>query len=111
MTNGQTDQDNEWRDYSLAAFERASSNPEDLAALCRRLRDDVTERLEPTLIGLMEEIVSKLNAEGHDLRLYVEPADGEIAYRDRGTAAQPVARLRLAHDSIVSVGFGDFDPT
>lgn len=111
MTSVQTGKGQEWSDYSPAAFERVSSNPEDLAALCLRLRDDVTARLEPTLIGLMAEIVSKLNAEGHNLRLYIEPAGGEIAYRDPGTAAQPVAKLRLAHDSIVSVGFGDFDPT
>jgi hypothetical protein len=98
-------------DYSRRAFEAARDDPEQLVALSRQLADEITDRLRPTLIQLTQAIVDELNAAGHHLTLYLEPTGGEITYRDRGTDEQPAAGLRVAHDSIVSVGYGDFDPT
>lgn len=98
-------------DYSRSAFDAVRDDPAKLAELCRKLHDEVIDRLRPTLVELMQQIVDELNEQGHNLQPFLPPAGGEITYRDRGDGPDPVARLRLAHDSVVSVGFADFDPT
>lgn len=96
--------------FSREAFERLRERPDELRELSAQLCAAVTARLHPLLVTAMEEIVLELNARGHSLQPYGERRQGVVALRDGGPPDGPVAQLRLAHDSVVSVGYGDFDP-
>lgn len=60
------------------------------------------------LIPLVGQIVATLNARGHKLRYYEEPVPGTLVFRD-DTGAGPAYHcdLRLAVDTVISVGFRD----
>ena len=97
-------------EYSRAAFEAVRSDVPQLARLNRQLTNAITERLRSTILEAMEELIAELNSQGHELRPMVDASSGEISFRDDGSTQSPAAGLRVAHDSVVSVGFADFDP-
>lgn len=78
----------------------------------RRLADELAAEVQKVLHDVIKsavsQIVEQLNADGHDLRYYDEPVPGMIALRDdAGDGANYRCDLRLAVDTVISVGFRD----
>lgn len=80
--------------------------------LTDELAADVQEILHEVISAAVDRIVEQLNGSGHNLRHYDAPVPGAIALRDdSGKGAEYRCDLRLAVDTVVSVGFRDtMDP-
>ncbi len=92
-------------EYSKDKFEAAGLNTKEARALADQLQDDVCAELHNVILPKFQEIVSRLNACGHNLTPYEQPRPGDIPYRDQPAMGQCL--LRLACDTVVSVGFAD----
>ncbi len=95
------------RDYSAAAF-AAARDPAQSAELAHQLGDDIARFLEPAIRPRMQQVIDALNALGHHLTDYGQHDPFTLAFRDTGPDGQSEPGLRVAHDSVVSTGFGDF---
>jgi hypothetical protein len=91
--------------YTKAKFEAVGLNTPEARALADQLQDDVDAELHTVLLPKFQEIVSKLNAGGHNLTPYDEIQVGDIAYRDEPTEGD--CHLRLGYDTVVSAGYAD----
>lgn len=76
--------------------------------LSDELQGEVLAMLQDGLCRAVNDIVERLNAHGHNLRLYYPPEPGDLSFRDdRVEAGTYECDLRLGIDIVVSVGFRD----
>lgn len=76
--------------------------------LADQLQAEVLQLLQDCVTTKVNEIVSALNEQGHQLHLYYPPEPGHVAFRDEGrSGGANECDLRLAVDIVVSAGFRD----
>lgn len=76
--------------------------------LASKLEVEVQRILHELIKREVEQIVENLNANGHRLRYYEEPIPGIVTFRDdTGDGVNYSCDLRLAVDTVISVGFRD----
>ena len=93
----------EYSKYSKNEFDKAGINSDRARALADKLQEDVLQELNKEIEAAFLKIVTRLNAEGHDLSPYSEIVPGEYAFRgkeDNGNCG-----LRLACDVVISAGY------
>jgi hypothetical protein len=91
--------------YSKSEFESLTADPAATRKLADQLQDDVVQEVHEAVFTAFLRVVDRLNAEGHDLRLYEELRPGDIAYRDESGEGQ--CNLRLGCDVVISAGYSD----
>jgi hypothetical protein len=93
--------------FSARMFREVADNAPALRELLLHLRAEVLRRLHPVVEPAFREVVSELNATGHNLL----PRDlniGDITYHDIDEAmGGECRRLWLGVDIVVSTGYGD----
>jgi hypothetical protein len=94
--------------YSFDEFSKMTIAPLESSALSEKLAAEIQKELHSVVSLKLEEIVSRLNLMGHNLRFYMDPVPGDISYRDdsRNNGSYN-CNLRLGVDTVVSVGFND----
>lgn len=76
--------------------------------LSDQLQAEVLAELQDGVCRAVNDVVGRLNAHGHNLRLYYPPELGDISFRDdRAEGGTYECDLRLGVDIVVSVGFRD----
>src|SRR6185295_12548929 len=91
--------------YSRSEFESLTADPAAIRKLSDQLQDDVLQEVHEAVFTAFLRVVDRLNAEGHDLRIYEEIRLGDIAYRDESGERQ--FNLRLGCDVVISAGYAD----
>jgi hypothetical protein len=89
--------------YTRERFDALGLDSPEARALADQLQDDVCTELHSVILPKFQEIVSRLNARGHNLTPCDPIEPGVIAYRDEPTEGE--CRLRLACDTVVSAGY------
>lgn len=100
------------RQYAKEDFIAEHSADPTSRHLANALASEVQEVLHEVILQRVGQIVEQLNSRGHNLRHYEEPIPGVISLRDdAGEGRDYTCDLRLAVDTVVSVGFRDtIDP-
>lgn len=94
--------------YAKDDFESEYRSDPKAGHLVDALTADIHEILHEVVSNVVNEIVAQLNARGHNLRYYEDPAPGTIVLRDdSGEGVSYRCDLRLAVDTVVSIGFRD----
>jgi hypothetical protein len=92
--------------FSARSFEASGLDTERTRRLADILADEIQQELHKVIEPSFIEIVEKLNAMGHDLKLYDEIEPGSIAFRDDvETESGYKCKLRVAFDTVVSTGY------
>lgn len=92
-----------YKRYSKEEFEKRGLDSPAARALAVELQDDVTREIHGIVLAAFQDVVQRLNAEGHNL----QPDEiklGDIAYRDVPTSDDE-CHLRLGCDVIISAGY------
>ena len=92
-----------YKKYSKKNFAELGRNTPEARTLADQLEKDVTLELHKIILPKFQEIISKLNAIGHNLRPYEEIEPGDISFRDE--ALEKDCYLRLACDFVISSGY------
>lgn len=94
--------------YSKEDFLAEHASDPNARHLADALTADVQRILHEVISTAVGQIVEELNSRGHNLSNYEEPVPGIVALRDDvGDGANYECDLRLAVDTVVSVGFRD----
>jgi hypothetical protein len=92
--------------FSASAFEAHGVDTEEAMKLADALAEEIQQELHTVIEPKLRDIVKKLNAMGHHLKLYEEPNPGDISFRDDAeTESGYNCKLRVAFDSVVSTGY------
>jgi hypothetical protein len=92
--------------FSASAFEAHGVDTEEARRLADGLAEEIQQEIYVVIEPKLREIVEKLNAMGHRLKLYEVPEPGDISFRDDAeTESGYKCKLRVAFDSIVSTGY------
>ena len=94
----------DYEKYSKRRFEKLVLNSSAARKLADDLQEDVAKEMHGAVLAAFEQIVSKLDAQGHNLTPYDEIEVGDIAYRDE-PEGEP-CYLRLGCDVVISAGYG-----
>jgi hypothetical protein len=94
----------DYEKYSKRRFEELGVDSSPARTLADDLQDDVSEELHGAVLAAFQQIVSKLNAEGHNLTPYGEIRVGDMPFRDEPDGE--TCYLRLACDVTISAGYG-----
>ena len=89
--------------YSKQSFEKLGLSTQAARRLADELQEDVAKEMHSAVLAAFQQIVGKLNAQGHNLTPYGEIEVGDIPYRDE-PAGQP-CYLRLGCDFVISAGY------
>jgi hypothetical protein len=89
--------------YSKHQFESRGLNTPAARKLADELQDDVTEEVHAAVLAAFQNVVERLNAQGHNLQLYEEIRAGDITFRDELVEGQ--CFLRLACNVVISAGY------
>lgn len=92
--------------YSAASFAAIGLNTKQSLELAHELGDEIQDELHAVITDHLLKIVGRLNAMGHNLKLYDPPVPGDISYRDdREDDSGYHCKLRLAVDTVISTGY------
>jgi hypothetical protein len=92
--------------FSAASFVATGLNTKQSRELAYELGNEIQEELHAVITERLLKIVGRLNAMGHDLKLYDPPVPGDISYRDdREDEAGYHCKLRVAVDTVISTGY------
>jgi len=91
--------------YSADNFIKLGLNSGPARRLAKELQAEVLARMHEIVLPSFQQVVTELNALGHDLRSYAVEA-GDISYRDDvETDRGYQCKLRLGLDMVVSAGY------
>ena len=93
--------------YALNTF----MNNRDMSKLLKEFETELLSEFHPIIEEKLKQIVFELNQHGHNLKLYYSEPD-DVHYRDdEFCEGKYNCKLRLAVDTIISVGFADILPS
>jgi hypothetical protein len=96
--------------FSAESFGELGLDSIESRELANSLEYEVNKELQLLIETKFEEIVTKLNLMGHQLKLE-EKTTGEISYRDDNNDDDGYhCKLRLAFDYLTSAGYADLHP-
>ena len=90
--------------YSKVEFEKRGRDSDEVRSLTDEMEVEVSRELHVVVLKRMNEIVQKLNSEGHKLELIDCAELGGISFIDQPTSDHLV-QLRLGCDIVISAGF------
>jgi len=94
--------------FSSETFARLGLDTDESRKLADVLQQEVNEEMRRIIEPAFERIVAKLNSLGHNLKLELEKANGEISFRDEYNDANGYhCKLRLGFDYVTSAGYAD----
>jgi hypothetical protein len=78
--------------------------------LAYELGTEIQDELHAVITDHLLKIVERLNAMGHDLKLFDPPVPGDISYRDDWEDDSGYhCKLRVAVDTVISTGYSHCD--
>ena len=92
----------DYTQFTKTEFERRGINSEGARLLADSLENAIASELNVTVLAAFNEIVRRLNEQGHDLTPY-EIKNGDIGYRDESEEGK--TQLRVGIDIVVSAGY------
>lgn len=96
--------------FSAASFAAKGLNTKQSLELAHQLGAEIQDELHAVITDHLLKIVERLNAMGHNLKLYVPPVPGDISYRDDWEDDSGYhCKLRVAVDTIISTGYSHTD--
>ncbi len=92
--------------FSSKAFEQAGINSAEAADIARALASEIESILSVLVENKLEDVVSQLNAMGHNLHRD-DKADDNLSFRDDEMLANDdyQCKLRVAVDVVASTGY------
>jgi hypothetical protein len=92
--------------FSAASFAAKELNTKQSLELAYELETEIQDELHAVITDHLHKIVARLNAMGHNLKLFDPPAPGDISYRDDWEDDSGYhCKLRVAVDTIISTGY------
>jgi hypothetical protein len=93
--------------FSAKSFIELGLDTEESRNLSDSLEKEVSRQMQQLIEAKFEEIITKLNDMGHNLKLE-EKTTGEISFRDDDDDDENYhCKLRLAFDYVTSAGYSD----
>ena len=89
--------------YSKRQFDSLGLDTPAARKLADELQDDVTEEIHSAVLAAFQNVVERLNAQGHNLKTDGEIRAGDIPFRDEPVEGQ--CYLRLGCDVVISAGY------
>jgi hypothetical protein len=89
--------------YSKQQFESLGLNTPAARELADELQIDVTDDIHEAVLSAFQNVVQRLNAQGHSLTPYDEIRAGDISFRDEQIDGN--CYLRLGCDVVISAGY------
>ena len=94
--------------FSTDSFAKLGLNTEESRQLSDLLEQEVNKEMQEVVETKFEEIITRLNFMGHNLKLEQKKTVGEIAFRDDDYSNEDYkCKLRLAFDYVTSSGYAD----
>jgi hypothetical protein len=92
--------------FSAASFAAKGLNTKQSLELAYELGTEIQDELHAVITDHLLKIVGRLNAMGHNLKLFDPPVPGDISYRDDWKDDSGYhCKLRVAVDTVISTGY------
>jgi hypothetical protein len=96
--------------FSASSFAAKGLNTKQSCELAYELGTEIQDELQAVITDHLLKIVERLNAMGHNLKLFDPRVPGDISYRDDWEDDSGYhCKLRVAVDTVISTGYSHFD--